>query len=284
VKYPFIEACAGELPISGLCAYLDVSRSGYYDWRKRQPSRRVQEDQALGDVIEAEFRKHRHAYGSGRMRDRLQRLGRRHGRRRIARLMAQRRLIARKKRRFVRTTIVDASRAPAPNVLNRAFSAAGPNRKWVSDITEIPTEEGSLYLAATMDVWSRRIVGWAMQDTMESNLVERAFEMAVRQRWPDAGLLHHSDQGSQYTATGFRDRLRQHKAVESNSRKGNVWDNAAMESFFSSLEMELLRQQRFRTRVEATQEVFTYIEVFYNRQRIHSALGGLSPAEFEAAN
>lgn len=284
MKYQFIEACADELPISGLCAYLDVSRSGYYDWLTREPSRRAQEDEVLGEVIEAEFKKHRQAYGSARMRDRLRRLGRRHGRRRIARLMAQRRLIARKKRRFARTTIVDASRAPAPNVLNREFSATGPNRKWVSDITEIPTEEGNLYLAATMDLWSRRIVGWAMQDTMESTLVARAFEMAVLQRWPAAGLLHHSDQGSQYTATDFRDRLRQHKAVESNSRKGNVWDNAAMESFFSSLEMELLRQKRFRTRGEATQEVFTYIEVFYNRQRMHSALGGLSPAEFEAAN
>jgi putative transposase len=284
VKYQFIESCADELPISGLCACLDVSRSGYYNWRKRQPSRRAQEDQVLGDVIEAEFKQHRHAYGSARMRDRLRRLGRRHGRRRIARLMAQRRLIARKRRRFVRTTVADPSHAPAPNVLNREFTAAGPNRKWVSDITEIPTEEGDLYLAATMDLWSRRIVGWAMQDTMESNLVERAFEMAVQQRWPEAGLLHHSDRGSQYTATDFRDQLRHQQAVESNSRKGNVWDNAAMESFFSTLEMELLRQKCFQTRAEAMQEVFIYIETFYNRQRMHSTLGGLSPAEFEAAH
>ena len=135
-----------------------------------------------------------------------------------------------------------------------------------------------------MDLWSRMIVGWSMRDTMEEDLVQRAFDMAVQQRLPDAGWLHHSDRGSQYTANGFREQLRRRQAVESNSRKGNVWDNAVMESFFSTLEMELLRQKRFRTRAEAMQEVFIYIEVFYNRQRMHSTLGGLSPAEFEAAN
>ena len=287
MKYQFIQACqtcAEPLPVSGLCAYLDVSRSGYYDWLTRAPSRRDREDQALDEVIEVEFKKHRRTYGSARIQDRLRQLGQRHGRRRVARLMAQRQLIARKRRRFVRTTVAEPSRSPAPNVLNREFSAEGPNRKWVSDITEIPTDEGAVYLAVTMDLWSRRIVGWAMQDTMEEDVVQRAFDMAVQQRWPDPGWLHHSDQGSQYTAHGFREQLRRHHAVESNSRTGNVWDNAAMESFFSTLEMELLRQMRFRTRAEAMQEVFIYIETFYNRQRMHSALGGLSPAEFEAAH
>jgi putative transposase len=154
----------------------------------------------------------------------------------------------------------------------------------VSDITLIPTDEGDLYLAATMDLWSRRIVGWAMQDTMDEDLMQRACDMAVLQRWPDAGLLHHADQGSQYTAHGFREQLRRRQVVASNSRTGNVWDNAVMESFFSTLEMELLRQQRFRTKAEAMQEVFIYIETFYNRRKIHSALSGLSPAEFEKAN
>jgi transposase InsO family protein len=284
VKYQFILACADSLPVSGLCAYLDVSRSGYYDWLTRKPSRRAQEDQVLGEVIAVEFKKHWRTYGSARIRERLRQIGRRHGRRRVARLMAQHQLIARKKRRFVRTTQADPSRAPAPNVLNREFSAVEPNRKWVSDITQIPTDEGDVYLAVTMDLWSRRIVGWAMQDTMEEDLVQKAFDMAVQQRWPDPGFLHHSDQGSQYTAHGFRGELRQRQAVESNSRKANVWDNAVMESFYSTLEMELLRQKRFRTRAEAMQEVFIYIEVFYNRQRMHSTLGGLSPAEFEAAN
>ena len=284
MRYQFIHTCADGLPISGLCAYLDVSRSGYYDWLKRKPSPRAQEDQHLGDLIETEFHRHRDTYGSSRMCDRLRQLGRRHGRRRVSRLMAQRALMARKKRRFVRTTVADPSRRPAPNLLNREFTAEAPNRKWVSDITLIPSDEGDLYLAATMDLWSRRIVGWSIQHTMEEGLVQRAFDMAVLQRWPDAGLLHHSDQGSQYTANGFREQLRQRQAVESNSRKGNVWDNAVMESFFSTLEMELLRQKRFRTCAEAIQEVFIYIEIFYNRQRMHSALGGRSPAEFEAAN
>jgi putative transposase len=144
-----------------------------------------------------------------------------------------------------------------------------------------PTDEGDLYLAATMDLWSKMIVGWAIRETMEETLVQQAFDMAVQRRWPDPGLLHHSDQGSQYTANGFRAQLRKHKTVESNSRKGNVWDNAAMESFFSSVEMELLRGKHFTSKAQAIQEVFIYIEIFYNRQRIHSALGGRSPAEFE---
>jgi len=234
-------------------------------------------------VIEAEFYKHRKTYGSPRMCDRLRELGRRHGRRRVGRLMAERELIARKKKWFVRTTVADPTKQPAPNVLNREFTADEPNRKWVSDITEIPTDEGALYLAVTMDLYSRMIVGWAIRETMEEELVQQAFDMAVQQRWPDPGLLHHCDQGSQYTANGFREQLHQRQVIESNSRKGNVWDNAAMESFFSSVEMELLRLKRFKTKAEAIQEVFIYIEVFYNRQRIHSALGGRSPAEFEKA-
>jgi transposase InsO family protein len=284
VKYRFIESCVGDLPVAGLCSYLGVARSGYYKWLKHTPGQRAQEDALLGEIIEAEFYKHRKTYGSPRMRDRLSELGRRHGRRRVRRLMAEKELIARKRKGFVVTTVANPSKRPAPNVLNREFTADGPNRKWVSDITLIPTDEGDLYLAATMDLWSRRIVGWAIRDTMEERLVQQAFDMAVQQRWPDPGLLHHSDQGSQYTANGFRRQLRQRKMVESNSRKGDVWDNAAMEAFFSSLEMELLRQKHFHTKAEAIQEVFIYIEIFYNRQRIHTSLGGRSPAEFEAAD
>jgi transposase InsO family protein len=283
MKYHFIQRCSGALPVDGLCSYLGVARSGYYKWLKHEPGRRAQEDAQLGEIIEAEFFRHRQTYGTPRMCDRLQRLGRRHGRRRVRRLMAERALIARKKRRFVTITQADPTKPPAPNVLNRQFTTDAPNRKWVSDITVIPTDEGDLYLATTMDLWSRMIVGWAIRETMEEELVQQAFDMAVQQRWPDPGLLHHSDQGSQYTANGFRGQLRQRHVVESNSRKGNVWDNAPKESFFSSLEMELLRQKRFKTKPEAIQEVFIYIEIFYNRQRIHTSLGGRSPAEFEAA-
>lgn len=285
MKYRFIQHCAAQrpdLPVAGLCQYLEVARSGYYKWLNPQPGRRWQADKQLGEVIEAEFYKHRQAYGSPRMCDRLRQLGRHHGRRRVSRLMAQRGLFARKKRRFVVTTKADPTKHPAPNVLNREFTADAPNRKWVSDITLIPTDEGDVYLATTMDLWSRMIVGWAIRETMGEDLVQQAFDMAVQRRWPDPGLLHHSDQGSQYTANGFRSQLRARQVIESNSRKGNVWDNAAKESFFSSLEMELLRKKRFKTKAEAIQEVFVYIEIFYNRQRIHSTLGGRSPAEFEA--
>jgi transposase InsO family protein len=283
MKYRFIRNCAEHLPVDGLCSYLEVARSGYYKWLKQVPSRRVQADQHLGEIIEAEFYKHRKAYGSPRMCDRLRELGRRHGQRRIGRLMAERALIAHKKKRFVATTVADPTKQPAPNVLNREFTADGPNRKWVSDITVIPTDEGDLYLAATMDLWSRMIVGWSIRETMAEELVQQAFDMAVQQRWPDPGLLHHCDRGSQYTANGFPGQLRERQAVESNSRKGNVWDNAAMESFFSSVEMELLRQKRFKTKAQAMQEVFIYIEIFYNRQRIHTSLGSRSPAQFETA-
>jgi transposase InsO family protein len=283
MKYRFIHSCADQMSIEGLCSYLGMARSGYYKWLKQEPGQRGQEDEQLGEVIETEFWKHRGVYGSPRMCDRLRQLGRCHGRRRVSRLMADRGLIARKRRRFVSTTKANPTKQPAPNVLNREFSADAPNRKWVSDITVIPTSEGDLYLATTMDLWSRMIVGWAIRETMEEDLVHQAFDMAVQRRWPDPGLLHHSDQGSQYTANGFRQRLRDCQCIESNSRKGNVWDNAVKESFFSSLEMELLRKKRFSTKAEAIQEVFVYIEIFYNRQRIHSSLGDRSPAEFEAA-
>lgn len=283
MKYSFIKDAARSLPVDGLCDYLNVSRSGYYAWLARRPGKRAEEDVELGELVAAEFRRSRKTYGSRRIRDQLRRLGRAHSRRRISRMMSSKQLVARKTRRFVATTVADPARRAAPNVLNREFQADGPNRKWASDITLIPTGEGYLYLATTMDLWSRRIVGWSIQEKMGEGLVEQAFNMAVEQRWPNPGLLHHSDRGSQYTARSFRAELRRRRMVESNSRKGDVWDNAAMESFYSTLEMELLRQNHFVTRAEAIQEVFSYIEVFYNRQRIHSALGGRSPAEFEAA-
>lgn len=264
-----------------------MARSGYYKWlkqeRPQEVGQRAQEDQALGEIIEAEFWKHRGAYGSPRMCDRLRQPGQRRGRRRVSRLMVGRGLIAQKGRRLVTTTKADPTKQPAPNVLNREFYADGPNRKWVPDITVIPTAEGDLYLASTMDLWSRMIISWATGETMEKDLVHQAFDMAVQRRWPNPGLLHHSDQGSQYTANGFRGRLQASQCIESNSRKGNVWDNAVKESCFSSLEVELPRKKPFSIKAEAIQEVFIYIEIFYNRQRIHSSLGGRSPAEFEAA-
>lgn len=283
MKYQFIESCGRRYPVDRLCAFVGASRSGYYRWRQRRPKRRETEDAQLGVIIEAEFQRNRQVYGKHRMQDRLRQLGRRHGRRRIRRLMRERGLNPRSKRRFVVTTQADPSHHAAPNVLNQEFTADGPNRTWLSDITLIPTDEGDLYLAATMDLWSRMIVGWAIQDTMTEELVHRAFDMAFQRRWPDPGTLHHSDQGSQYTANGFRNQLRRRRMIASHSRKGNVLDNAPMESFFATLEKELLQKKKFRTKADAIQEVFHFIEAFYNRQRIHTSLGGRSPAEFEAA-
>jgi putative transposase len=282
MRYQFVKSQMAHTQVAGLCLAMAVSRSGFYSWLTRTPSERARTDEELGAVIEAEYNKHRKAYGSPRMHLRLRRLKRRHSRKRVARLMAKKGLKARKRRRFVTTTRADPTKRPAPNILNRNFKAKRPNQKWVSDITEIPTDEGNLYLGATLDLWSKMAVGWAIQETMEGTLTTRAYDMAVALRQPEPGMLHHSDRGSQYTADDFRGRLRSDRVIESNSRKGNCWDNAPMESFFSTIEFELLRQMRFKTKAEAIQEVFIYIEIFYNRQRIHSALGGRSPAEFEA--
>jgi putative transposase len=268
--------------VSELCRVMDVSRSGYYDWCERPPSGRAIEDEELTKDIEREFKKGRRKYGSPKVWQALQQLGQRHSRKRIARLMAANGLFARKKKRFVMTTHANPAHQPAPNLLNREFQADQPNRKWVSDITYIPTKEGDLYLATTMDLYSRMIIGWAMDEHMAASLTRRAFDMAIQKRHPQVGALHHSDRGSQYTDGGFRDDLDNQAMIQSMSRKGNCWDNAVMESFFAQLENELLAQGPFDTRSKGKQEVFDYIEVYYNRIRIHSTLGYLSPVDFEA--
>lgn len=265
-----------------MCRVLDVSRSGYYAWRKRGMSARGKADEALGEMIKAEYGKHHGRYGSPRIRAVLARRGHKHGRKRIARIMAEMGLYSRKKRKKSVTTHADASHRHAPNVLNREFTATNPNQKWVSDIKEIKTDEGSLYLAVTADLFSRMVVGWAMSESMEATLTRQAFDMAVKRRQPDAGLLHHSDRGSQYSDAGFRGDLLNHKVEQSMSRKGNVWDNAAMESIFATLEKESLQARSFATRNQAKTEVFEYLEAYYNRVRLHSTLGYLSPSEFEA--
>lgn len=281
MKYGFIARHAKVYPLQVLCRVLDVSTSGYYDWRGRGPSARAAEDAQLLTDIRRVFAAGRRKYGSPKVWKELRKAGKRHSRKRIARLMAKHGLLARKKRRFVVTTRANPAHTPAPNVLDREFRAEAPNTKWVSDITDIPTDEGKLYLAVTLDLFSRMVVGWSMAARMQAKLTRGAFGMAVQRRQPDLGFLHHSDRGSQYTDGGFRGDLRSRGAVESMSRKGNVWDNAVMESFFAQLEIELLSERRFATRDQARQEVFDYIEVFYNRTRSHSTLGYVSPAEFE---
>lgn len=282
MRYGFVKQQSQGYAIRDLCRVMNVSPSGYYAWRSRGKSQHALEDERLLADIRRIHTEGRRKYGSPKIWHKLIELGQRHSRKRVARLMAENGLFGRKRKRFVVTTKANPTHEPAPNVLNREFHADAPNTKWLSDITQIPTDEGDVYLAVTLDLFSRRAVGWAMDDNMEAALTRRAFEMAVLRRQPDPGLLHHADRGSQYTDSRFRNDLREHACVESMSRKGDCWDNAPMESFFAQLEVELLQDRHFTTRAQAIQEVFDYIETFYNRIRIHSALGYLSPADFEA--
>ena len=265
-----------------MCHILEVSKSGYYAWLGRGESARAAEDRELESEIERIHDESGKRYGSPRVMRALRRMGRKHSRKRVARLMAQKGLSGRKKKRFKYTTRADPTHKPSENLLGREFHADEPNRKWVSDIKQIPTDEGDLYLAVLIDLYSRRVIGWAMDDNMEATLTVRALQMAIQQRDPDLNLLAHSDRGSQFTAEVYRQVLRQHGCVQSMSRKGNCWDNAAMESFYSTLEFECLRGHHFMTRSQAKTEVFTYIETFYNRKRLHSTLDYVSPEEFEA--
>lgn len=284
MKYAFIAAHAGEHAIERLCQALDVGRSGYYAWRKRQPSRREQANQVLLEQIRQEHQASQETYGSPRIQAVLQRQGFSCSRKRVARLMREHDLVGRKRgRRHPGTTRRNPAAVPAPNVLNQDFSAQAPNRKWVTDITYIDTAEGWLYLAPVLDLYSRRVVGWAMADHMETPLVEAALAMALAQRHPPAGLLHHSDQGSQYTSLAYQARLAQLNCQVSMSRRANCYDNAVMESFFSTLKTECATGQ-FATRQQARTKLFEFIEVWYNRRRLHSYLGYLSPLEFEQSS
>jgi putative transposase len=282
VKYGYIAEQQRSYPVQTMCQVLDVSTSGYYAWRQRGESVRAQEDRELLGEIERIYADSGKRYGSPRVWQALRKLGRKHSRKRVARLMATKGLFARKRRHFVHTTQADPTHQASANLLARDFHADEPNRKWVSDIKQIPTDEGDLYLAVHLDLYARRVVGWAMDDNMEATLTVNSMEMAVQQREPEPDLLTHSDRGRQFSAEVYRALLSQRGCVQSMSRKGNCWDNAVMESFFSTLEFECLQGRHFKTRAEAKLEVFTFIETFYNRKRLHSTLGYLSPEEFEA--
>jgi putative transposase len=263
------------------CQVLQVSESGYYAWRKRRPSKRTMVEGSLVAQIQAVHRASRHTYGCRRVQAALRQQGLICNRKRVARLMRLHgiRGCDRRKRRPSTTQ----SRHPWPvaaNLLDRDFTADKPNQKWLGDISYIDTVEGFLYLASLEDVYSRKIVGWAMADHLESRLVEQALAMAVSRRQPAKGLLHHSDRGSQYASADYQQQLAQAHMTVSMSRKGNCWDNAMTESFFATLKTECANQP-FMTRTQARTAIFEYIEVFYNRQRLHSALGYLSPEQFE---
>lgn len=269
-----------EHAVATTCRVLEVSPSGYYAWRVRPPSARDRRDGELLERILAIHAESRGTYGAPRVQAELRAQGVSISRKRVARLMRQAGLRGVSRRRFVVTTVRDKDREPAPDLVQRDFEATGPNQLWVADITYIPTWAGFLYLAVVLDAWSRRVVGWAMAGHLRTELVLEALEMAVRQRQPQ-GVIHHSDQGCQYTSIAFGKRCREAGVRPSMGSVGDAYDNAMCESFFATLECELLARQRFATQAEAGKAVFDFVEGFYNSRRRHSALGYLSPLEFE---
>ena len=272
-----------QFPIGALCRVMQVASSGYYAWRSRPESPRKRANRALTVQIRAAHIRSRKRYGRRRIHAQLQRDGIGCSPNRVARLMGQEGLQGVGRRKFKATTDSRHSFPVAPNLLARHFTAAAPDQVWVSDITYLACEEGWEYLATVMDLYSRRIVGWAMQSTLERSLTLRALEMAIAQRRPAPGLIHHSDRGVQYACGHYQTALNEQQMIPSISRKGDCWDNAPKESFFGTLKCELSLHRLRPSREHAHRKVFEYIEIFYNRQRLHSSLGYLSPVAFEAA-
>jgi putative transposase len=281
MKFQFIRDHREDFPVRLMCGVLEVSPSGFYDWLRRPESPRAAEDRALVAKIQAVHGDSRRTYGSPRVHASLKAEGYRIGRKRVARLMRENDIRARTRRKFRVTTDSRHDHPVAPNRLDRQFTVEAPNTVWLADISYIPTREGWLYLAVVLDLYSRQVVGWAMDEEMPQELTLAALDMALKRRRPLPGLMHHSDRGSQYAAA-YQARLAEHGIVGSMSRKGNCWDNAPMESFFHTLKTERVHHRDYQTRDEARRDIFEYIEVFYNRQRRHSTLGYLSPVQFEA--
>ena len=279
-----MSAHQAEFHITTMCRVLGVSTSGYYAWRSREKSRRRREDEALAEQIERIHRGSRRTYGAPRIHAELRETGKRVGRKRVARLMRASNLFGVSRRKWVSTTRRDPAARPAPDLVNRTFAATGPNQLWVADVTYIPTLAGFLYLAVVLDVWSRRIVGWAMSSRLITQIVLDALAMALEQRRPAQGVIHHSDQGCQYTSIEFGKRCREAAVRPSMGSVGDCYDNAMCESFFATLECELLDRMHLASLAETELAVFEFIEGFYNTRRRHSALGYLSPVAFEQKN
>lgn len=281
MRFEFIQAEKATYPVTVLCHVLRVSRSGFYAWKSRGESKRAQENEVLLKAIERVHRASRNNYGSPRVVAELRARGHKVGHNRVARIMRENGIVAKMRRRY-RVTTQAGQRPPAKSLLRRDFTARRRNRKWVSDITYIPTREGWLYLSVIVDLYSRAVVGWSMSRWISHELVLKALGMAVGRRRVQPGLILHSDQGRQYTSLAFQRALRCHRMVSSMSRKGDCWDNAVAESFFATLKRELSGcHSGFEDRAQARRQLFDYIEVFYNRQRRHSTLGYLSPLAFE---
>jgi putative transposase len=280
VKFALIEAEKASFPVATLCRALRVSRPGFYGWRRRPESARSREDRRLAVLVRESHERSRKTYGSPRVHADLGAQGERVSRKRVIRLMQDQKLKARVRRRYKCTTMSDHDLPVAPNLLDRRFEADAPNERWVGDTTELRVgDSGRLFLASILDLFSRFVVGWALSAVNDRKLVIKALEMALRRRCPDSGLLHHSDQGSPYASEDYQKELATRRITCSMSRRGNCYDNAAMESWFSTFKSEL--GESFESYADAKERSFDYIEVFYNQQRRHSTLGYLTPAEFE---
>jgi putative transposase len=283
VKYAWIYQQHAEFSVTSMCRLLEVSRSGYYEWRNRPPSAQVDTNQQVQEKVQRYFAQGRGTYGTRRIKHLLAQEGLQVSRRRIGRMLAQAGLRCKTRRKFKAPRASGQAQTVAPNQLNREFTVHVPDTVYVGDITYLSTGEGWLYLAVVLDLCSRAVVGWSMADHMRAELVNHALEMAIGQRQPAAGLIMHTDRGSQYGADSYRLLLMQHGVQPSMSRKGNCWDNAVAESFFHTLKTELVYLEDFETHEHAQTAVFEYIEVFYNRQRCHSANGYLAPLAYEQA-
>jgi transposase InsO family protein len=267
--------------IEALCRNLEVTRQGYYAWRKRPRSSRVQADAELSESIRQVFKESGESYGSPRVRRELRARGAAVSKRRVERAMRAMGLTPPMLRKFRRTTLSNPTDSVAPNSLDRNFTASRPNERWVTDITYVWTAEGWAYLAVILDLFSRAVVGWQLDSTLETSLVDRALDVALTHRRPEPGLLHHSDRGCQYTSHQYRARLADQGITVSMSRKGNCWDNAVAESFFATLKKELIHRSPWTSRNELRAALFEYLEIFYNRRRLHSFLDYKTPAQFE---
>jgi len=279
VRYAIVRAEKDRFPVEMMCELLDVWPSGYYAWLKRPESRRRQRDRELIAMVQAAFADSRWTYGSPRVTAELRSVGERVSRKRVARLMREQGLVARPRRRSVRTTDSAHHWPVATNQLNRMFAVGTTRSVWAADITYIATAEGWLYLAVVLDLRSRAVVGWAMDETLQTSLALNALQMAIERYGPPS--MHHSDRGTQYASDAYQETLSRHGVACSMSRAGNCWDNAVAESFFSTLKTECIAGRVFSTRAEANLALFDYIETFYNRRRRHSSLGYRSPAEYE---
>jgi len=281
MRYQFMEGYRSTFEVKEMCRSFKISRSGYYGWRERGESARAQENEQLVQAIKEAHRKSRERYGSLRITEELRESGYRCSKNRIARLMRKHGIVAKMRRRFKVTTHSKHSLPVAENVLQKKFSAERPDRVWVSDITYVRTDEGWLYLAAILDVYSRQIVGWSMKDRLTQDLTIYSLQQALGRRSTCSGLIFHSDRGVQYASYDFRTLLKRQGFVQSMSGKGNCYDNAIMETFFHTLKTELVYFERYRTKEDVRRSIFEYIEVFYNRVRRRSALNYKSPTEFE---